>query len=230
MILFRDSLVIDEDFMKIRRYITAACAVLLATATLLCGCAKANKIQMTNDGKYVDKNSGITYNEAPFCYEPIAVGEKAYGRLGEINFYEIEGVSPEKWLTSNGVVFYADGESVPSLSDMNISYATVDIDVNLNFSITDAEVLDALVNAYVNGEAVSRPSPALPASNYLINWMVKLADENLGIYYSLSYFELSDGRKLLFNRFENRCVEVGNEMQSYVSEYGNLVATEQGAE
>ena len=215
---------------RMKRYITMACALLLATATLLCGCAKANKIQMVGDGKYVDQKSGITYNEAPYCYEPISVSEKAYGRFGTIDFYQIEGVSPEKWLTSTGVVFYADGESVPALSDMNISYATVEIDMNLNFNISDSNVLEALKDAYVNGEAVTRPSPALPASNYLINWMIKLADADRGIYYSISYFEMSDGRKLLFNRFENRCVEVGNVMQSYVSEYGNLVTAETEAE
>ena len=213
-----------------KRCITAACAVLLASAMLLCGCAGANKIQMVGGGKYVDQKSGITYNEAPYCYEPIAVGEKAYGRLGEVDFYRIEGVSPEKWLTSAGVVFYADGESVPALSDMNISYATVEIDMNLNFNISDSTVLDALADAYVNGAAVTRPSPALPASNYLINWMIKLADADLGIYYSISYFEMKDGRKLLFNRFENRCVEVGDVMQSYVAEYGNLVTAETEAE
>ena len=219
----RDSLVIDGDFMRTKRYIIAFCTVLLTVTTLFCGCAKANKIQMTNDGKYVDKKNGIAYNEALYCYEPISVGEKAYGRLGSIDFYEIVGADPQKFLTSNSVVFYADGETVPTLSEMNISYATVDIDAKLNFSINDSNVLDAIKEAYINGQAVTRPSPTLPVSDYLINWSVKLADEDLGMYYVLSYFEMSDGRKLLFNRFEKRCVEIGDVMQEYVSEYGNLV-------
>ena len=213
--------------MKTRRYITAVCAVLLTAATLLCGCAKANKIRMTDDGKYVDKKSGISYSEAPYCYEPIEVGEKAYGRLGEIDFYEIAGADPEKFLTSIGVVFYADGETIPQLSDMDIAYASVENDGKVDFSITDEAVLEAVVKAYVEGEEVMRPSAAMSATDYVVNWRLKLADEDLGIYYVLSYFEMSDGRKLLYNRFENRCVEAGDVLQEYVSEYAKTNADSQ---
>lgn len=214
--------------MKAKKYIATACAVLLTAATLLCSCARANKFQMSDDGKYVDKKSGVSYIDAPYCYEPITAGEKAYGKLGEANFYEIVGADPTKWLTSSGVVFYADGEELPTLGEMDISYASVELDGSLTFSISDGAVLRSLVGIYENSEAVDRPSPALPTSDYVINWRIKLADESLGIYYVLSYFEMSDGRKLLFNRFEGRCVDAGNVLERYVSEYSSLGSVETG--
>lgn len=219
-----------EIFMKTKRYLTAACAILLTAATLLCGCSRANKFQVSDDGKYVDKKSGVSYIDAPYCYEPISAGEKAYGRLGEADFYEIVGADPTKWLTSSGVVFYAEDEKLPTLSEMDISYASVELDGTLTFSITDSAVLSSLIGIYENSEAVDRPSPALPTSEYVINWRIKFADESLGIYYVLSYFEMSDGRRLLFNRFEERCVNAGNVLERYVAEYSSLASDETDAD
>lgn len=222
--------------MKINRYITAVVAVLLTGALLLCGCSKGNKFEMS-DGKYVDKNSGITYNAAPACYEPIAVGEELYGTLKKAELYKIEGADPEKWLCEvNGTVFYADDVTLPTLGKMNISYAEVVLEDTVLVTITDSEVIASIVAAYEEGNAVSRPYVA-SAEDYEINWRIRMADETLGIYYILSYVEINEdhivegdsgeeinlGRKFIFNRFEdNRCVVAGDVMDKYSAEFREL--------
>lgn len=234
MILCRENSVIDEDRMKKICYI--ATVVILVAAMLFCGCSKGNKFEMSG-GQYVDKDSGIIYNAAPACYEPIAVGEELYGTLKKAELYKIEGADPEKWLCEvNGTVFYSNDITLPTLGQLNISYAEVVLEDTVLVKITDSAVISGIVNAYENGSDVGRPYVA-SAEDYEINWRIRMADETLGIYYILSYVEINEdhiiegdngedvnlGRKFIFNRFEdNRCVVAGDVMDKYSAEFREL--------
>ncbi len=237
MTLCRVSSAIDEVKMK-KRYITAA--ILLVLAMLLCGCSKGNKFEASG-GKYIDKKSGVVYNAAPACYEPITVGEELYGTLGKVELFKIEGAAPERLLCeANGTVFYSDDTELPSLGKMNIAYAEVMLEDTVLVKITDSDIISSIAAVYEGGEDVGRPYVAT-AEEYLINWRIRFADEELGIYYILSYVEVAEahiaegddgseinaGTKFIFNRFEgNRCVAAGDVMDKYVAEFKELSVTE----
>ena len=221
--------------MRSKKYIISAVAVLVMGAMLFCGCSKGNDFEMSK-GKYVDKNSGVAYSAAPACYEPIAIGDEVFGTLEKTEFYQISGAATDKWLCEpNGTIFYADGVSLPTLGEMNVSYADVVLEDTVLVKITDSSVISAIADAYESGEAVMRPMVASDA--YEINWRIKMADESLGIYYILSYIEISEdyviegengkeinlGRKFIFNRFDdNRCVAAGDVMDKYAAEFREL--------
>lgn len=199
-----------------KKYIAA---FLCALALLLCSCSGANKFEM-KDGSYVDKTSGISYIDALACYEPIKIGDTLYGRLGDVELYEIEGAEPKSWLCEKtGTVFYAEGVKLPTLDEMNISYAELYTDAESVERITDSTLISALVAIYTEGESVERPIAA-SASDYEINWSLKLADEELGLYYAVSYWRI-DGQTYIFNRFENKCVLAENVLEVYEARYAS---------
>lgn len=205
--------------MKIGMGKKCAVAFLCALALLLCSCSGANKFEM-KDGGYLDKTSGISYVDAPACYEPIKISDTLYGRLGEVELYEIEGAEPKSWLCEKtGTVFYAEDVKLPTLDEMNISYVELYTDAESVERITDGTLTSALVALYTEGESVERPLAA-SASDYEINWSLKLADEELGLYYAVSYWRV-DGQTYIFNRFENKCVLAENVLEDYEARYAS---------
>ena len=218
-----------------KKYILATVAAVCALCVILVGCSKGNEFELNGEGKYVDKSNGVSYIDAPACYEPIAMGEEIYGHVGEAKLYQIQGADPHKWLCeSYGTVFYADDVKLPTLGEMNISYCNVVLEDTVLVKISEATAIAAIVEAYENGESVTRP--AVSSDSYDINWRLKMADESVGLYYILSYIEIDEdyvvenengeqinyGRKFIFNRFENRCVAAGDVMDAYAAEYREL--------
>lgn len=211
--------------------LAVVCAVMLASA----GCSSENKFGVNAEGQYVDKKTDIAYIDAPACYEPIEIGDELYGKIGSAEIYEIVGAAPEKWLCeSTGTVFYASDAVLPTLDEMELSYAAVTVDATELFKITDGDMISALVSSYCEGEAIRKPNYTDTMLN--INWRLKFADTSVGIYYVLNYIELNEdyivtgdggeqinyGRKFIFNRFEDKCVAVGDVLSEYVDEYNAL--------
>ena len=193
-------------------------AALCALCLILASCSKGNKFEMSDDGMYIDKKTNISYIDAPACYEPIAMGEEIYGELGAAEFYEIQGADPTRWICEKtGSVFYARDVGLPTLDKMELSYMDMYSADSKFTTVDDAEVIAAIVDAYANGESVTRPV-VLSEADYDVNWRIKLADETLGLYYTVAYFEI-DGVSYLFNRFENRCVLAGEVLADYVDAY-----------
>ncbi len=221
---------------KAKRYLIFAVALITAVIFCLSSCGKGNKFSMDGDGKYVDKKTNISYIDAPFCYEPIYVSDKVYGTLDKVPLYEIEGADPEKWLCEqSGTVFYADSVRLPTLEEMNVSYALVMLEEVTLANISDRGEIEGLVDAYTNG--ISLQKPYWSDGSYRINWRIRFADETIGVYYIIAYLEVDEdyivtlddgtevnyGRKFFYNRFdEGRLVPAGDLLDGYVEEYNEL--------
>lgn len=230
--------------MKSKRYISAL-ALVLCICALACACTKKYDFSM-DGGAYVDHRLNISYTAAPSCYEPIKMDTEIYGEMDKVKFFRIIGADPEKWLCEElGNVFYADGVKLPTLGEMTLTYVDLfdseQLDADLLDDeeplerVTDADVIGTIVDAYCNGENVSRP--VWTQSSFDVNWRIKLADESIGIYYVLTYVELKEnyveiandgtqidhGKKFLYNRFESRLVPVDGILDEYVERYGTSV-------
>ena len=88
---------IDIGGILIMKKYLAVITVALAALLLLSSCGRGNKF-VADGVTFVDKKTNITYNFAPFCYEPIIMGEEVYGSDGDLYFYEIMGQDPKQWL------------------------------------------------------------------------------------------------------------------------------------
>jgi hypothetical protein len=188
------------------------------------------------DGKYVDKKTGIAYYDAPACYQPLSISEEKYGILGEVELFKMVGADPKSWLCEKtGTIFYAEGVTLPAVNEMTVSYLSVVNDDKEVTRITDAAVIASLASTYVNGAEIEKPHWLTDA--YVINWRLKFVDETLGICYVLEYYELSEdyvvtdvwgektnyGKKFIYNRFENdsagKMVAADDILASYVESY-----------
>ena len=212
-----------------------AVAFVLLFSVALSACSASNKLVLSDDGKYVDKKTDIAYLDAPACYEPIAMGEELYGKIGSAEIYEVVGADPEKWLCeATGSVFYAEDIELPALNKMNITYALAIMeDVELS-RITDGATLSEIISVYCSGEDIRKPTYF--EDTLSVSWKIKLADEELGLYYVLNYIELKEdyvvtnddgtqinyGRAFIFNRYEGRCVAATGVLSAYVDEYNAL--------
>lgn len=218
---------------NVKRYVAGILAFLL----ILCmaGCSGKNKLKMNSDGNYVDKKTNVAYAIAPASYEPIVTESEAYGKIGDSDVYGIVGIDTSRLLcTGDGTVFYAEDTALPTLDGMKISYVSLVSSEELTLvNIADADTLSALVNVYCTGNEIRKP--LYSEDSLAVNWRLKFADEEWGLFYALNYIELKEdytvsgsdgttvnyGKAFIFNRFENKCVAVGDLLASYVAEYGS---------
>ncbi len=226
MTRFREFSDIKVKMMKYILKTTLALLVVSCALSLLASCTKGNKFDMNDDGNFVDKKTNIVYTAAPACYEPIAMGEEVYGTLkgenADVLMYEIVGAASDKMLCeSTGTVFYAEGFTLPTLNKMNISACEIEIGID-SFRDVFSEDTETLIRTYTEGESFERPMAS--ASLIVQSVRVRFEDSDLGLYYYLSYMELSEdyvfdgvnyGKYFLFNRFENRCVSADGLLDGY---------------
>lgn len=205
---------------KAIRILTAALAGVVLTVSLG-ACSRLHKVAFDKEaGGYVDSRTGIVYLDAPGCYEPVAIGEE-YARLtydgqGGVVFHEVGGLDPAKWLCEQGkTVFYAKGETLPTLREMapeKVHLCIEEVNTMVLTTVTDAADIAALVDAWENGNEVTY-SGAEPT----VNLRVKFESSAYpSLYYSLIYLEYGDGQKVLYDRYDARCVEVGDVLLEYV--------------
>ena len=184
----------------------------------LTSCARGNKF--VSDGPaFVDKKTNVTYDFAPLCYEPIAIGEKVYGSDGDIEFYEIVGQDPEKWLgDADGGVFYAKGITLPTIDKMSVSrleLCTVKNQVLVSKRITDSETISAIIEDYLSQKEI-----AYPNKTSSLSYQLRFADTTIGVYYCIDFVRYSEdfvsrvdgveinlGKDFLYNRAEDRFVK-----------------------
>ncbi len=202
------------------RVLTAALAgVVLAIG--MTACSRLHKVEFDKtSGGYVDGRTGITYFDAPGCYEPVAIGEEyaklTYDGQGGVVLHEVGGLDPAKWLCEEGkTVFYAEGETLPTLGEMapeKVYLCIEDVNTLVLSTVTEAADIAALIDVWENGREVPY-SGAEPT----INLRVKFESSAYpSLYYSLIYLEYSDGQKVLYDRYAARCVEVGDVLLTYV--------------
>ena len=222
--------------MRIKRI--ALIALALAMSLCLCACG-GTKIQYNGeDGSYTDKK-GNAYLRAPSAYEPVSYeNDKAAGKLtagiGEFDLYQIAHAPEGDWLTTaDGDVLYKDGVKLPTLAELSTDMIYVCREgekIHAFATITKAPEIDALIQAYVEGESIPYPSRAA-------NQSLRLrftSDEYPFLYYRLTYLDYSSdvivyttdengnevgtnyGKYFIYNRDDGRCVPAGDVVHTYV--------------
>ena len=170
----------------------AICALVLCL--LLCSCA--NKRLTPSGDKLVDGKTGIEYNVAPSCYEPVSFGKefaKSDRKDYEITYYQLGELSSEEWLCDGEYnVYYTDGVKLPSFDEMMINRVLVcreDQTLIGIKDITDEALVAAIVDGYKKGQATEYVG--LKAD---VIYELKFRS---AIYpylqYTLSYYEYKDG-------------------------------------
>lgn len=207
--------------MKKKNMIRVLAVLLCLCALLLCSCGKKYEFAVDEEGYFVDKKSGITYDIAPFCYEAISVSEEVFAEQGEREFFAITGVSTSKWISDTfGIIYFEKGTKMPTLKEMNISCVDITNDDAIVEKVTDGEKINALKELYENGTECSYPGNEGLVPN--VNIRLKFADTENGLYYVLAYFEYAQdyvykddngkqtnfGKKFLYNRAEGLCLAV----------------------
>ncbi len=204
-----------------KRILPLACLVLSLLMLAACGVTIHEGI---GDGDAMDKSSGTAWYHASTCYEAVEL-EKKLGKLvvGEHNLelYKLPDMDPDKWVaTEDKNILYAEGTTLPSLSEMNPEKLVVYLDAATEQklkTISNAETLSTIVKAYEGGESVHYPSKT-PSATYRVRFTSKAYP---GLYYVLTYVEYASdyvvddtnyGRYFLYDRFDQRFVPVGDEL------------------
>lgn len=209
--------------MKFTRSTAVAAAALLLLAGLLTGtttgCAR-KKLTGTPDG-FVDK-AGTTYQAAPACYTPAALGKKCGTLNGSeafgIDLYVVEGMDSDVWLAGEeGQIFYADSETLPTLTDMApkaVYVCTKDKDTK-KAEITDAAIIAGLVDACRAENADTFAPGAVISSDYVLHFT---SETYPGLYYTLRYVEYQ-GNYYLYDWETKARYAIGSEI--YDALYGS---------
>ena len=221
--------------MKIKQI--ALAAVTLALALSLCACG--TKITYNQDnGSYTDKK-GNEYLRAPSAYEPVSYeSEKAMGKMvagiGEFELFQIANANEGEWLTTaDGDVLYLESVKLPTLAEFGTDRVYICREgekIHAFATVTKTNEIDALIDAYVNGESIPYPSRVAEQSLRL-----RFASEEYPfLFYRLAYLEYSSdvivyttdadgneietnyGKYFIYNRDEGRCVPVGDVVHAYV--------------
>ena len=182
---------------KASRFLSFVTAGLLLLASLgLSSCKKAD-FSIKGDFYYCSKNH-VSYKAVSFEYSPVAIKTRqAFGRVKdekiEKSFYEIQYVSADRWIsTEAGDLFCAEGENVPTLTEMEANYVLICREgASAVISIADIRnpnVIRAIVNDYETGTGITYPLGNEVAENLKL----RLASEKYPwLYYNLSYVEFA---------------------------------------
>jgi len=185
-----------------RKFLVALMCTVLFLSCILTACREP-ALKQEEGGGFRNPKTGVSYYPAATNYYAKPLGEEPYARIkvdngGEdILLYEIEGVDPEQYLTSNGYsVYTAAGFELPALYDLScVRIGIYDTQVSSNDgNITDAEDIQALKELHKNGTYTSLNNVGL-YMNSNINWydlhfMVEGTDDR--IYYQLKYGTFSE--------------------------------------
>ena len=168
------------------------CAVLLFSA-----CAKAPKMTY-RDGEFAVDGMSVRFEAAPAYYEAKAyledkpVARLVQGEMADLLFYEIEGVSSEKMISSaNYELFCAVGTKLPELWEMSATKAYVCQTASVSYSVATLEgeqALAALIGPYQNAPAFSAKEidPSIGKDKYDLKFESSLYQ---GFYYCLTYWQ-----------------------------------------
>ena len=197
---------------------TAGAALLAALVLASCSAKLVNLTYA--DGQMINKSKHLAYNAAPLNYEPVAVGEEfAYYGKADLTLYEIVGLDPKEWLTEAyaGVattVFYDEGITLPSLSEMDPTKVFVCLNEEITYAVATVEdktVIDSLVDLYENGEYAEWPLVG-SLGTYELKFY---SEENFPrLYYNLTYGIFPEG-KFLYDRQTKRSVMIGDLLDDY---------------
>jgi hypothetical protein len=187
---------------------------------LLAAIPKYAKLER-QDGRLVDRMTGIAYREAPLPYEPVDYDANApYGKRDGSFLYPIKGQATETWLTeaSDGYyrVYYAETAFLPPLASFGASALRVCPDSALEATtaaiLRDAHEVSALMELMLHGEEADMPTSA--GTSYTVK---VVSSTYTWLYYCLSYAETEEGN-FLRDPATGRVVEVGDRIAKYLHE------------
>ncbi len=207
------------SFMK--RILPLACLIISLLMLSACGVTIHEGM---GEGDAMDKSSGTVWYHASTCYEAVEL-EKKLGKLvvGEHNLelYKLPDMDPAKWVaTEDKNVLYAEGVTLPTLSDMAPETMIVYLDAATEQklkTISNADTLSAIIKAYTEGESVLYPAKT-PSATYRVRFT---SDAYPGLYYVLTYVEYASdytvddanyGKYFLYDRFDQKFIPVGDEI------------------
>ena len=223
--------------MKTRNIALVLCALTLVLS--LCACGVKIKYD-GEDGSYTDKR-GNEYLRAPSCYEPVAyLSEEKVGTLtagiGKFDLYAISNTEEDQWLTTaDGDVLYRSDVTLPTLSEFGANRVLICREGEIIHAFAEVKTqaeIDALINAYLEGESIPYPSRMATQSLRL-----RMKSEKYPfLYYRLTYLEYSSdvivytvdqngqeietnyGKYFIYNRDDGRCVPIDDALHKYVEE------------
>lgn len=203
---------------KLTRVLCTLLVGVLLTASL--SSCRLHKLDYDKDENlYTDNRTGISYTDAPACYEPNYIGKEyarwRYNSKSSIVFYRLGEMDPARWLCEEGkTVFYAEGETLPTLDQMapdTVHLCVEEATTLILVTITDAEDIAALVDLYLNGEQITY-SGLEPTLNLRVKFLSPVYPD---LVYSVQYLEYSDGSRVLYDRHMGRCVDAGDILEGY---------------
>lgn len=170
----------------------------LSLLLILSACSGVPKMKI-EEGRYLNSKTGITYLEAPLCYKASsykkngAVAKIAEKKLDDILLYQINDEIPSELMlsTENFDLFYAEGSTLPTLSQMKpyrVHLGQSDA-VTVTFSmITDAEDIAALLAAYQGPVSFAESDVYWILMDYEKHELRFESEQYPGIYYYLDYY------------------------------------------
>lgn len=206
---------------KMKKRVLAVLAAALVLAVSVASCGTSKLVKLTNEGgNLVDKENGITYINAPMCFEPISTELEPYAECSELKLqlYGIVDCDTSVWLSEKfegiGSVYYADGAvTLPTLFEFETDQIIICVEQTITTGlgvITDPEDIDAIIDAFKNGERTT----IIPEGEV---YKLKLAsDKYAGIYYNLVYIEADGGENYIYDRSTKTCSAVGKVLYEYL--------------
>lgn len=193
--------------------IAAVCVVLLVS------CSRVVELEYVS-GSFYNDNTGVTYAVAPMCFEPVSIASEPFGKCPQrdIELYPIVGLDTSLWLSEKyegiGTVYYAEGQvTLPDFEEFSADGLFIcqeDIKTVGIANITEASDVDAVVEAFLNGEDAS----AVRSGE---RFKLKFTSAKYpGLYYSLEYYESDDGENYIFDRSAGIWRAVGDVLYKYL--------------
>ncbi len=187
--------------------------LILILSLLLCSCGDSLPQWKLEGEGYIDKKNDRVWYGAPLNYQPVSTGGAA-AMLGDTEICVIPGMDSDLWLAEAfegiGAVYYAEGVELPTLESFGADGLFICREENLTFAMAqskDKALVDQLVDAIVNGEAVE----AAEGNAYHVKFT---SSAYTGLYYDLLYIEGEDGGYYLYDRGIGKAVEIGRMLAS----------------
>lgn len=201
---------------RTKRSMLCIVLAMLCICSLLTSCSKLHKVKADGNGGYIDKKTGVTYYDAPACFEPFSYTEE-YAKYGDSTLCCIADLDPEKWLCNpdTDAVYYSSDITLPSFEEMTIKEIKLcyrDVYTFQFAVITDADEIAKVKDVYENGE-IGAGFATTP--DKVIAVMI-LFEECPNIYYTLAYGCNSDGEAYLSNRSERKIVVANGLFDKYI--------------
>ena len=201
--------------------VIAACLALILTVTLIVDAViGVRKLKLVSGGLY-DKRSGITYQMAPLCYQPVTIAKReynsdkdVYATFNDTRFYKLTDVDPEKMITTayDGFyeIYYNKEHPLPTLFEMNINSAIV---CDVGTAVIPVGMVDNTATQIVellSNESLYCDYPIDTVNTESIKYIYFTTPDYPHLYYYVHYFKTTDGTRYVYDSSYERCVPIGD--------------------